>query len=156
MLNLAHSLQDVRDSVRRVEANKLNGIDAEWVEPEDVKRLCPIVNTSTDIRYPVLGATYQPRGGIAKHDYVAWGFARRADEAGIDLIQGCEVTGFDVEGERVTGVRTTRGDIAAGQVLLAASGHTSMLADNLRRQFGTSNVVPGTLSCSRSPRRSVT
>ena len=81
VLNLAHTLQDVRDSVRRVEANKLNGIDAEWVGPEDVKRLCPIVNTSTDIRYPVLGATYQPRGGIAKHDYVAWGFARRASEA---------------------------------------------------------------------------
>src|SRR4029079_11099781 len=131
VLNLAHTLQDVRDSVRRVEANKLNGIDAEWVGPDDVKRLCPIVNASTDIRYPVLGATYQPRGGIAKHDYVAWGFARRASEAGIDLIQGCEVTGFTVDGDRVAGVRTTRGDIAAGQVLLAASGHTSVLADML-------------------------
>ena len=83
MLNLAHSVQDVRDSVRRVEANKLNGIDAEWVGPDEiVKQLCPIVNFSTDIRYPVLGATFQPRAGIAKHDYVAWGFARRADEAG--------------------------------------------------------------------------
>src|SRR6476619_2216159 len=123
VLNLAHTLQDVRDSVRRVEANKLNGIDAEWIGPADVKRLCPIVNTSTDIRYPVLGATYQPRGGIAKHDYVARGFARRASQAGIDLIQGCEVTGFTLDGDRVAGVRTSRGDIAAGQVLLAASGH---------------------------------
>ena len=79
VLNLAHSLQDVRDSVRRVEANKLNGIDAQWVEPDEVKKLCPLVNISSDIRYPVLGATYQPRAGIAKHDYVAWGFARRAD-----------------------------------------------------------------------------
>jgi len=131
VLNLAHTLQDVRDSVRRVEANKLNGIDAEWVDPADVKRLCPIVNTSTDIRYPVLGATYQPRGGIAKHDYVAWGFARRASQAGIDLIQGCEVTGFTLDGDRVAGVRTSRGDIAAGQVLLAASGHTSVLAEML-------------------------
>jgi sarcosine oxidase subunit beta len=131
VLNLAHTLQDVRDSVRRVEANKLNGVDAEFLEPEDVRRLCPIVNASTDIRYPVLGATYQPRGGIAKHDYVAWGFARRADEAGIDLIQGCEVTGFDVDGDRVTGVRTNRGPIGAGQVLLAAAGHTSVLTDRL-------------------------
>ena len=72
-------LQDVRDSVRRVEANKLNGVDAEWVDADEVKKICPIVNTSTDIRYPVLGATYQPRAGIAKHDYVAWGFARRAE-----------------------------------------------------------------------------
>ena len=67
------------------------------------KKLCPIVNISTDIRYPVLGATYQPRAGIAKHDYVAWGFARRADEAGVDLIQNCEVTGFVTDGDRVTG-----------------------------------------------------
>ena len=95
VLNLAHSLQDVRDSVRRVEANKLNGIDAEWLTPDEVKKVCPIVNTSQDIRYPVLGATYQPRAGIAKHDYVAWGFARRADQAGIDIIQDCAVTGFD-------------------------------------------------------------
>jgi sarcosine oxidase, subunit beta len=73
VLNLAHSLQDVRDSVRRVEANKLNGIDAEWLTPDEVNKVCPIVNTSQDIRYPVLGATYQPRAGIAKHDYVAWG-----------------------------------------------------------------------------------
>ena len=131
VLNLAHSLQDVRDSVRRVEANRLNGIDAQWVGPDDVKKLCPLVNTSSDIRYPVLGATYQPRGGIAKHDYVAWGFARRADEAGIDIIQNCEVTGFSTAGNKVTGVRTTLGDIAAGQVALCAAGHTSTLTDML-------------------------
>ena len=131
VLNLAHSLQDVRDSVRRVEANKLNGIDAQWVDPDEVKKLCPIVNISNDIRYPVLGATYQPRAGIAKHDYVAWGFARRADEAGIDIIQNCEVIGFDTDGDRVTGVRTTQGTIGAGQVALCAAGHTSTLTDML-------------------------
>ncbi|HEV3359977.1 MAG TPA: sarcosine oxidase subunit beta family protein [Pseudonocardiaceae bacterium] len=131
VLNLAHSEQDVRDSVRRVQANKLNGIDAEWIGPEEVRRICPIVNTSADIRYPVHGATYQPRAGIAKHDYVAWGFARRADEAGIDLIQDCEVTGFTVDGDRVTGVRTSRGDIACGTVALCAAGHTSVLLDLL-------------------------
>jgi sarcosine oxidase, subunit beta len=131
VLNLAHSLQDVRDSVRRVEANRLNGIDAQWVDPDEVKKLCPIVNVSNEIRYPVLGATYQPRAGIAKHDYVAWGFARRADEAGIDLIQDCAVTGFMTDGDRVTGVRTTRGDIAAGRVALCAAGSTSTLTDLL-------------------------
>ena len=131
VLNLAHTLQDVRDSVRRVEANKLNGIDAEWVDADEVKQLCPIVNTSTDIRYPVLGATYQPRGGIAKHDYVAWGFARARRPGRVDLVQDCEVTGFVTSGDRVTGVRTTRGDIAAGQVVLCASGHTTVLTDML-------------------------
>src|SRR5919197_1247408 len=131
VLNLAHSLQDVRDSVRRVEANKLNGIDAEWLTPDEVKKICPIVNTSQDLRYPVYGATYQPRAGIAKHDYVAWGFARRADQAGIDIIQDCGVTGFVTDGDRVTGVRTTRGDIAAGRVVLCAAGHTSVLTDML-------------------------
>ena len=131
VLNLAHTLQDVRDSVRRVEANVLNGVDAEWLEPDEVRKVCPIVNTSTDIRYPVLGATYQPRAGIAKHDYVAWGFARRVNEAGIDIIQDCEVTGFVRDGNRVTGVRTTRGDIACGKVALAAAGSTSVLTDML-------------------------
>jgi sarcosine oxidase subunit beta len=128
VLNLAHSLQDVRDSVRRVGANKLNGIDAEWVDAQQVKQLCPIVNISADVRYPVLGATYQPRAGIAKHDYVAWGFARAADAMGVDLIQDCEVTGIDTAGGRVTGVRTTRGTIGAGRVALCAAGHTSVLA----------------------------
>jgi sarcosine oxidase subunit beta len=128
VLNLAHSLQDVRDSVRRVNANRLNGIDAEWVDPQQVKELCPIVNISPDVRYPVLGATYQPRAGIAKHDYVAWGFARRANEYGIDLIQNCEVTGIDVVGGKVVGLQTTRGRIGTGKVALAAAGHSSVLA----------------------------
>jgi len=131
VLNLAHSEQDVRDSRRRVEANRLNGIDAEWVGPDEIAKLCPILNLSQDIRYPVQGATFQPRAGIAKHDYVAWGFARSASAAGIDLVQDCEVTGFDVAGDVVTGVRTTRGDIAAGQVLLCAAGATSTLTDML-------------------------
>ena len=131
VLNLAHTLQDVRDSVRRVNANQLNGVDAEWVDAAGVKELCPIVNIRPDIRYPVLGATYQPRAGIAKHDYVAWGFARSADRAGVDLIQNTAVTGFLTEGDRVVGVRTSQGDIAAGAVALAAAGSTSLLTDAL-------------------------
>jgi sarcosine oxidase subunit beta len=129
VLNLAHTLQDVREGVRRVNANRLNGVDAEWLGPEEVEKFCPIVNVSPDARYPVLGATLQPRAGIAKHDHVAWAFARKADEYGIDLIQGCEVTGFVRDGDRVVGVETSRGRINAGSVALAAAGHTSVLAD---------------------------
>ncbi|MBB2946885.1 sarcosine oxidase subunit beta [Actinoplanes lutulentus] len=128
VLNLAHSLQDVRDSVRRVHANRLNGVDAEWLGPEQVKEICPIINISPDVRYPVHGATYQPRAGIAKHDYVAWGYARAADALGVDLIQNCEVTGLQISGGRVTGVHTTQGTIGAGRVALSAAGHTSVVA----------------------------
>ncbi|WCB94933.1 Sarcosine oxidase subunit beta [Baekduia alba] len=129
VLNLAHSLQDVRDSVRRVEANRLNGVDAEWLSPEQVKEVCPIVDVSPDVRYPVLGATFQPRGGIAKHDWVAWAYARAADALGVSLIQDCEVTGIEVDGDRVIGVQTSRGPIAAGRVALCAAGHSSLLAE---------------------------
>ena len=129
VLNLAHTLQEVRDSVRRVEANRLAGIDAEWVEPEQVKELCPIINIDDNLRYPVLGATYQARGGIAKHDWVAWAFARRASELGVDIIENCEVTGFDIDHGRVTGVQTDRGPIGAESVALAAAGASSTLAE---------------------------
>ncbi|MGI5282042.1 sarcosine oxidase subunit beta family protein [Nonomuraea polychroma] len=128
VLNLAHSLQDVRDSVRRVEANRLNGVDAEWLDPQQVKEVCPIVNVSPDVRYPVLGGTFQPRGGIAKHDHVAWGLARAAAALGVEFIEHCEVTGLHVRDGRVTGVETTRGTIAAGRVALCAAGHTSVVA----------------------------
>ncbi|MEV5409555.1 sarcosine oxidase subunit beta family protein [Thermopolyspora sp. NPDC052614] len=129
VLNLAHTLADVREGVRRVNANRLNGVDAEWLEPDEVKKFCPIVNTSPDVRHPVLGATLQRRGGIAKHDHVAWAYARKADELGVDLIQGCEVTGFDISGGKVRGVQTSRGRIGArSAVALAAAGHTSVLA----------------------------
>ncbi|GGN41719.1 sarcosine oxidase subunit beta [Actinoplanes campanulatus] len=128
VLNLAHSLQDVRDSVRRVHANRLNGIDAEWLDPAQVREICPIINISPDVRYPVHGATYQPRAGIAKHDHVAWAYARAADALGVDLIQDCEVTGLQISGGRVTGVHTTRGTIGAGRVALSAAGHTSVVA----------------------------
>jgi sarcosine oxidase subunit beta len=128
VMNLAHNLGDIREGMRRVYANRLNGIDAEWLTPEDVKRLCPIVDTSPDVRYPVLGATYQPRGGIAKHDHVAWGYARAADRLGVDLIEGAEVTAIDIAGGRVTGIQTSRGPIRAGKVAVVAAGHASIVA----------------------------
>jgi sarcosine oxidase subunit beta len=131
VLNLAHTLQDVRDSMRRVYANRLNGVDGEWLDAAEVHKVCPILNVSQDVRYPVLGGTWQPRAGIAKHDHVAWAFARRSDELGVDLIQGCEVTGFLRDGDRVSGVQTNLGPISAGRVGMAAAGHSSVLADTV-------------------------
>src|SRR5438874_2322453 len=86
-------------------------------------------NMAPHVRYPVIGGTLQRRGGIAKHDYVAWAFARKADEMGVDLIQNCEVSGFDVDQGRVRGVHTNRGLIAANKVALCAAGHSTVLAD---------------------------
>ena len=128
VLNLAHTLQDVRESQRRVNANVLNGVDAEWLDPQQVKEVCPIINIGDDIRYPVMGGTYQPRAGIAKHDHVAWAFARKADEMGVDIIQNCEVTGIERVGNQVVGVQTTRGPIATEKVALAVAGDSSGLA----------------------------
>ena len=108
---------------------RLNGVDAEWLDADEVKAFCPIVNVSPDVRYPVLGGTLQRRGGVARHDKVAWGFARGADRLGVDIVEHAEVTGF-VRGPSgaVQGVETSRGTIRAGKVALAAAGHTSVLA----------------------------
>ena len=117
VLNLAHDLGEVRSSMRRVHANRLNGVDAEWLEPDEVAAFCPIVNVSSSLRYPVLGATLQRRGGTARHDKVAWGYAIRASELGVDIVEHAEVTGFvRGPGGSVQGVETTRGTIAAGSV----------------------------------------
>lgn len=129
VLNLVHTLQEEREARRRVDANNLNGVDAEYLDPAQVKEVCPIVNIEDDIRYPVLGATYQPRGGIAKHDHVAWAFARAAQALGVDIIQNCEVTGILKEGNRVLGVNTNRGRIHTEKIGLAVAGHSSQLAE---------------------------
>ncbi|WP_373237278.1 sarcosine oxidase subunit beta family protein [Cohaesibacter celericrescens] len=129
VMNLAHTLQDVRDTKRRINANKLNGIDADWLDADEVKDFCPIINTSKDTRYPVLGASLQKRGGTARHDAIAWAYARAADTKGVDIIQNCEVTGINRDKGRVTGVETTKGTINAGKVAICVAGHSSVLAD---------------------------
>lgn len=129
VMNLAHNLHDVRESIRRVNANRLNGVDAVWLDAAGVKEFCPIINISPDVRYPVLGATLQKRAGVARHDAVAWGYARGADAHGVDIIQNCEVTGFDISDGVVTGVQTTRGRIGANKVGVVAAGHSSVLAN---------------------------
>src|SRR5712664_686735 len=127
VLNLAHSEADIREGHRRASANRLNGIDAEWLEPEEVKRFCPILNISPEARYPVLGATLQRRGGVARHDAIAWGYARAADARGVDIIENCEVTAIRTEGGRVVGVDTSRGAIDADKVAISAAGHNSVV-----------------------------
>jgi sarcosine oxidase, subunit beta len=127
VLNLAHSEADIREGIRRVGANRLNGIDAEWLGPEAVKRFCPILNISAAARYPVLGATLQRRGGVARHDAVAWGYARAADARGVDIIENCEVTAIRTERGRVVGVETGRGAIVADKVAISAAGHNSVV-----------------------------
>ena len=126
--NLGHSLQDLRDIERRVGANRLHGIDAEVVTPAQIKAAIPLINISRRVRYPILGASLQRRGGVARHDAVAWGFARAADALGVDIIQQCEVTGILRENGRVTGVETARGRIQADRVGVVVAGHASVLA----------------------------
>jgi len=122
-------LQDLRDIERRVSANRLNGIDAEFVTPEQLRRDIPGLRVSADARYPVLGASLQRRGGVARHDAVAWGFARAADACGVDIIQQCEVTGIIRDGGKVIGVETSRGRIGARKIGVVVAGHASVLAD---------------------------
>jgi len=128
VINLAHNDHDVRELRRRVYANQLAGVDAEWLGPAELKDFCPILNIDPGCRYPVLGGTLQRRGGTARHDAVAWGYARAADRLGVDIIQNCEVTGFRIEAGRVTGVITSRGEIASPRVGVVAAGHSSVLA----------------------------
>jgi sarcosine oxidase subunit beta len=127
--NLGHTLQDMRDIERRVAANRLNGIDAEMVNAEQIKAEVPYLNTSDSARYPILGASLQRRGGVARHDAVAWGFARAANAFGVDIIQQCEVTGIRRESGAVTGVETSRGSIKTKKVGVVVAGNASVLAN---------------------------
>ncbi len=126
VMNLGHTLQDMRDIERRVNANRLNGVDAEVLTPAQIQAIVPFINLQT--RYPVLGASFQRRAGIARHDAVAWGFARAADALGVDIIQNCEVTGIRRDGDTVTGVDTVKGFIGARKVAIVAAGHSSVIA----------------------------
>ena len=128
VMNVAHNLHDVRELKRRWNANKLNDIDCEWLNTEQVKKFCPLINTSPNIRYPVLGATLQRRAGTARHDAVAWGYARGADAMGVDIIQNCEVTGINVSNGNVTGIETTKGTINSKKIGVVSAGHTSVIA----------------------------
>ncbi len=128
VMNLGHTLQDMRDIVRRSSANRLNGIDSEVLTTTDIKRRVPAIDVGPGARYPILGASFQPRGGVARHDAVAWGFARAADQLGVDIIQNCEVTGIRQVDGAVTALETSRGSIRTKKIGVVAAGHSSVIA----------------------------
>jgi len=127
VLMLAHSVHDMQVSKRHVHANRAAGVDNEWLTAEEAQAFCPPLNIG-DIRYPVLGAALQRRGGTARHDAVAWGYARAADALGVDIIENCAVTGIRRHADgSIAGVETTRGPISTRRVGVAAAGHSSVV-----------------------------
>lgn len=128
VMMLAHNIHDEQVFKRHVHANRLAGIDNEWLTADQAKEFCPLLNIERNIRHPVIGASLQRRGGTARHDAVAWGYARGADRLGVDIIQNCEVTGIrrDASGA-VSGVETAKGFIATKRVGVVAAGNTSVI-----------------------------
>ncbi len=128
LLMLAQTQHEMRGYKRTAQANALQGVKTDWIEPARVQELVPIISIGGP-RYPVLGALYQPRGGTARHDAVAWGYARACSEMGMDIIQNCEVTGINQSQGRVTGVQTTKGEIACDRMGMIVAGHSGLLAE---------------------------
>jgi len=128
VMMLAHTHHDVQVFKRHVHANRAAGVGNEWLTPVQAQAFCPPLNVATDLRYPVLGAALQRRGGVARHDAVAWGYARAADALGVDILQNCEVTAIvrDTAGAAI-GVQTTRGTVRAPKIGVVAAGHTSVV-----------------------------
>ncbi|MER8590066.1 MULTISPECIES: sarcosine oxidase subunit beta family protein [unclassified Mesorhizobium] len=123
----AHSADQLDGFSHRANVMRLNGIDADILDRDEVRRLVPYLDFSDTARFPIHGAIFQGRAGTARHDAVAWGYARAADSHGVDIIQNCEVTGFLRDRDSIVGVETTKGRIGAGKVGLAVAGHTSVL-----------------------------
>jgi sarcosine oxidase subunit beta len=128
VLMLGQTEHELRAWKRTAHANRLAGIESELVGPDRVKELCPIINIEGP-RYPVLGGLWQPRAGTARHDAVAWGYARAAAALGVDIVQNCEVTGIDRPNNRVKGVQTTRGPITCDKLCIVVAGHSGQLAE---------------------------
>ena len=128
LLMLAQTHHEVRGYLRTAHANALQGVKTEFIGPEKVKELVPIINLAGP-RYPVLGALHQPRGGTARHDAVAWGYARACSAMGMDIIQQCEVTGIRSEGGQVVGIETTKGPIRTKKLGMVVAGHSGQLAE---------------------------
>jgi sarcosine oxidase subunit beta len=127
LLMLCQTEHELRALKRTSHANRLAGLDCRMITTAEVKRLVPLINDDPQARYPILGAYYQPRGGTARHDAVAWGYARGADARGVDIIQNCEVTGIRREGGRVAGVETSKGFIRTRKIGVVTAGHTSLI-----------------------------
>jgi sarcosine oxidase, subunit beta len=127
-LTLAHNDSALRTMRWRAEVNRIEGIDSDVIDPAEIKRLVPYLDTSPATRYPILGALYHPPGGIIRHDAVNWGYARAADALGVQIHQRTEVTGIDVDAGRVTGVQTSRGPVSAPIVVNCTAGWASTVA----------------------------
>jgi sarcosine oxidase subunit beta len=127
-LTLAHTDAAVRTSRWRAEVNKHLGVDSELIFPDEIAKICPQLNLSQDVRYPVLAALYHPPGAIARHDAVAWGYAMGAAARGVEIHQLTEVIGFERSGDHVTRIHTNRGSVTAGKVLMAVAGYSSRVA----------------------------
>jgi sarcosine oxidase subunit beta len=130
VLMLSHNEHDRQSAQRHIHANRLNGVDNEWLTPAECKAYCPPLNITANTRYPVIGGALQRRGGTARHDAVAWGYARAASARGVHIIQNTPVTGIrrDASGA-VAGVETPRGFIGARKIGVVAAGHTSVVMD---------------------------
>lgn len=129
LITLAHSRHDLDNLSRWANAMNFNGIAAEILTAAQVRELAPRLNFGKEARFPILGGFIQRRAGTARHDAVAWGYARGASKLGVDIVQNCGVTGFIKQGERVVGVQTTRGEIRADKVAVAVAGHSSQIAE---------------------------
>ena len=128
IVTLAHSRHDLDNIGRWANAMRFNGIDADVLDADQVRAMAPRLNFGADARFPILGGFVQRRAGTARHDAVAWGYARAASALGVDIVQNCGVTGFICQGDAVVGVRTARGEVRADKVALAVAGHSSELA----------------------------
>ena len=131
VLNLAHSDSQMDAVTRRGNTMRLNGIDAELVNREQIEKMLPYLDFSNNARFQIKGGLLQKRGGTARHDAVAWGFARAADQLGVDIIQNCEVTGFKMKGNAINSVETSKGTIDCDKVGFAVAGSTGHLASKL-------------------------
>ena len=125
---LAHTDAAMRTARWRAEVNKHLGVDSEVIDADEVGRLCPTLNMSEDVRYPILGALYHPPGALARHDAVAWGYAKGAMARGVEVHPGTEVTGILKQGNRAIGVETDRGTIHAGKIIQAVAGSSSRVS----------------------------
>ena len=128
-MTLAHNDSSLRTMRWRAEVNKLQGIDSEVISPEEIKKLAPPIDVSSDTRYPILGALHHPPGGIIRHDAVVWGYARGADLFGVEMHQQTEVLGIDTSAGQVKTVRTNRGDISTNVVVNCTAGWSSLIND---------------------------
>ena len=127
-LFLGHSDSDMIRLAERGDAMRCMGIDAELMSKAQLRKLIPLLDMSDEARFPVVGGLIQPRGGTARHDAVAWGYARAADALGVDVIQNCEVLGMDIRGGKIVGVKTTKGDIGADRVGICVAGNSGQVA----------------------------